>query len=394
MPGLGKRVVMLSAVGAALCPARARGQEVTAVARGGVYADSDHTQVYRSLGAAQVAWRHFGLHAQEEVDVVSSASTDVRASPFLDALSGASPVSPTMSDIRYETTVAGSWNDGDGHTASLQAVYATERDYTSLGGGVTASWDLAQRNTTLLGGLNATTNDVTSIADPKFRASLSMVGYSIGVAQIVTPSDAARIRYDGGYLDGYQASPYRAVRFGNWHTALRPGGAGLLFLGTIGSPNGLPEKLPGTRLRHAGSIEWLHALARDVGLAAQYRVAYDDWGVLAHTLGTELRIARWQRWQARASYRFYFQDAADFWQTKYVSAPEAYQHYTSDKELGRERGHSASVDGGYSFWRRPGGRLGALVDVKVEYLYYAYPGFALLSDRSSVFGEIGLRLDF
>ncbi|HJZ88436.1 MAG TPA: hypothetical protein VKN99_24860, partial [Polyangia bacterium] len=96
MPGLGKRVVILSAVGAALCPARARGQEVTAVARGGIYADSDHTQVYRSLGAAQVAWRHFGLHAQEEVDVVSSASTDVRASPFLDALSGASPVSPTM----------------------------------------------------------------------------------------------------------------------------------------------------------------------------------------------------------------------------------------------------------------------------------------------------------
>jgi hypothetical protein len=60
--------------------------DVTAALRGGVYADSDHTQVYRSLASAQGTFGHFVVSAQEEVDILTSASADVRASPFLDAL--------------------------------------------------------------------------------------------------------------------------------------------------------------------------------------------------------------------------------------------------------------------------------------------------------------------
>ena len=361
--------------------------DVTAALRGGVYADSDHTQVYRSLVSAQGTHGHLTISAQEEVDILTSASADVRASPFLDALSGASPTKPTMSDRRFETTAGVIWNDGNGRIIGGQAVFATERDYTSAGAGLHLAWDFAQRNTTLFGGVNGTANKISSIADASFDRSLGMAGYTLGLAQVVTSRDALRVRYDGAYLDGYQASPYRAVRFGDWHTALRPGGEGLLFLGTIGPASGLPEKIPGTRLRHAAVVEWLHALASGVALAPSYRLAYDDWGVLAHTLDVELRLARWERWQARAGYRFYFQSAADFFHDKYLAAPESYIYYTADKELGDERGHSAMIDVARAFRR-------ALVDVKVEYLYYSYPGFPLLGNRSSVFGELGARLEF
>jgi hypothetical protein len=377
-----------------LLPAAARAQDVTAVLRGGVYADSDHTQVYRSLAAAQAESGHLSVSAQEEIDVLTSASADVRASPFLDALTGASPVSPTMSDRRFETTAAVGWNDRQGHSVSVSAVYATELDYTSAGGGVQVSWDFFDRNTTLFGGANGTSNDVGSVVDHSFSKSLGMAGYSLGVAQLLSPRDVLRLRYDGAYLDGYQASPYRAVRFGNWHTALRPGGTGLLFLDTIGSPSGLPEQLPGTRLRHAGTLDWVHSLRADLALALEYRLGYDDWGVLAHTGQLELRVHHLGQWQLRGGYRFYYQGAADFWQPKYTAAPETYRYYTADKELGEVRGHSGDVDVGYAFWRRPGGQLGALVDFKAEYLYYSYPGFPLLANRSSVFGETGIRLEF
>jgi hypothetical protein len=390
------RVFAITVLALVLAPAAAAEaqQLVNAGIREGIYADSDHTQVYRSLLSAQAAMKRFTLSVQEEIDVLTSASVDVRSSPFLDAVTGASVTAPHMSDQRFETNLAGGWNDGQGHAAAVSAVYAHERDYDSVGGGVTTSWDFFERNTTLLGGINGSHNVVTSIADRTFSRTLAALGYSLGVAQVITPRDALRVRYDGAYLDGYQASPYRAVRFGNWTTALRPGGDGLLFLNTMGPADGLPEKLPGSRTRHAGTLEWVHALNSRVALSGSYRLAYDDWGVLANTLGAELRGMR-KRWQGRIGYRFYWQGSADFYQEKYVLGPDAYRSYTSDKELGEVHGHSGSADVGYTLLApRPGRRIEGVLDAKVEYLYYQYPDFALLSDRSSVFGEVGFRMSF
>jgi Protein of unknown function (DUF3570) len=375
--------------------ASAQQEQLAATLREGVYADSDHTQVYRSLAAVTAPLRRLTVSLQEEVDIVTSASADVRASPFLDALTGASVQSPSMFDRRFETTARLGFADGAGHTLGASAAYATERDYTSAGAGLQGAWDLAERNTTVLGGVSAFGNEAGSIADPRFERALLILGYSLGVAQVLSPGDVVRARYDGSYLDGYQASPYRAVRFGDWRLALRPGGIGYLFLGTIGPANGLPEKLPGTRLRHAATLEWLHALTPQVALAASYRFADDDWSVLAQTLAVELRVARDERWQLRGGYRFYDQGAADFYRARYTLPPDAYASYTADKELGEMRGHSASIDAARGLLRRraaPGYR--ATIDVKLEYLYYAYANFPLLASRSSFFGELGARMEF
>jgi uncharacterized protein DUF3570 len=383
-------VALLVAAGPGPTPARA--QEIDATLRGGLYQDGDRTQVVRSLAMAAARWGRWGVSAREAVDVVSSASIDVRSSPFLDAVSGASTTHPHMSDTRYETTLAGSWDDHDGRTFSVSAVYAMEIDYRSVGGGVQGSLDLAERNTTVFGGVNATRDTVTSVDDPRFQRDLGEVGYSAGVAQVLGPDDAARLRYDGGYLGGYQASPYRAVRFGDWTTAPRPGGEGLLFLNTIGPPSGLPESLPTVRLRHALVAEWVHAVGARFGLLAQARGSADSWGVRAGSLAAELRFAR-ARWQARLGYRFYAQGAADFFQGKYTMAPAAYTYYTADKELGEERGHDGSFDLSYATRDPLLPGIRATIDARIQLWRYDYPGFPLLDGRTSVFTELGVRLD-
>ena len=111
--------------------ATTRAQEVTGALREGIYSDTDHTQVIRSLAAGDAAWSGFHLSAKESVDIVSSASLDVRSSPALDAVTSASAAAPGMSDNRFETIVGLTYDDGRGHTGGVSAVYAVERDYTS-----------------------------------------------------------------------------------------------------------------------------------------------------------------------------------------------------------------------------------------------------------------------
>ena len=371
-------------------------QDVTAAMREGVYADSDSTIVSRTLVAASAVWSRFSLAVNESVDAITSASVDVRSSPFLDAMTGASERrlrQPSMADGRSETDVVMLWHDDEGHNAGGSVVFAAEDDYTSGGGGLQTSWDFFERNTTLFAGVNASANQIRSAVERGFSRSLFDMGYSAGVSQVLGMGDVLSLRYDGGFLDGYQASPYRAVRFGDWSTMVHPATGGITFLNTIGPETGAPEQLPATRLRHAAVVQWVHSLGRGLAIAPQYRISDDDWGVFAQTASLELRAVLGERWQGRVAYRFYDQSAADFWRDKYVMPQSAYRYFSADKELGDETGHSALADAGWSFWRR-GGAWAALLDAKFEYLHYSYPGFVLLPSRTSVFGEIGVRLSF
>jgi hypothetical protein len=382
-------LVLVAAAGSA----HAQTPEVSGTLRGGIYSDTDHTQVIRSLAAVDATWSGFHLSAKESVDVVTSASLDVRSSAALDAVSSASAAAAGMSDNRFETVVGLSYDDGQGHTVGASGVYATERDYTSVGAALSGSWDLADRNFTLLAGGHATHNLISSLIDPTLHEQMDELGYSAGLAQVLSTSDVVRLRYDGSYADGYQASPYRTVRFGDWTATSPRRGGPITFANTIGSAAGLPEKLPAVRVRHAGVLEWLHGFGGGFALLTQARVARDSWGVLAGTAGAELRIAG-DPWQVRFAYRFYIQSAADFFQDKYVLAPESYIAYTSDKELGAERGHIGSADLTRVLKDWPSAGRASAVDLQVDVLHYDYPGFILLSSRSSLFIELGLRLDF
>jgi hypothetical protein len=379
----------------AVTASRARADDTPAVGsvQQGLYDDGDHTRVWRTLGELAATWGVWTWQNRIVTDAVTSASLDVRASPQIDAVTGASHRNPaeryTMEDFRYELTTGGGWNDGHGHTADVNASFAAEHDYTSVSGGAAGSIDLDDRTLTLLGGANLTDNWVASFFDPSFHRKMFAVGWTAGAARVLTPDDALRVRYDGRGAWGYQASPYRFVRFGDWSTSVSYNQQ-LVFLNTIGSPDGLPELVPESRVSHALIAEWVHALGAHTSMHPSVRVAHDSWGVDSVTAAIDMRVAE-PRWRLSIGYRYFAQSAASFFLGQYVNDPSTYTYYTSNKELGDERGHLGSVGFSYVVHEpdEPGGRRW-LVDAHLDAFYYAYPGFGLLPERSSIFAMLGL----
>jgi hypothetical protein len=369
---------------------------MTGAIRTGLYADGDQTIVFRALAMIAGGVGHWILSGSAQADVVSSASIDVRSSPGLsqvDVTTSASGRSSTtggkMSDRRLAATVGAGWNDGRGHAFSFSGSFANERDYNSVGAGWNGSIDLFERVTTLLAGVSFTQNWIGSTLDPTFARQMYAFGWTGGVAQVLTRKDALRLRYDGAAAIGYQASPYRSVRFGDWITTTDATGR-ITFGNTIGSSDGVAESEPNQRLRHALGLEWVHSFVDGLGLRLEGRVGTDSWGVESATAGLELRAAL-RGWRLRAGYRFYAQSQADFYQPKYLLPSTSYTWFTSDKELSREFGHVASL--GISRVLREPRRAGAvplLLDVTATALYYEYPDFVLLKSRASGFVELGL----
>ena len=369
---------------------------VTGTARLGIYTDSDKTTVWRALGVVGKTFGQWSLSGSFGVDAVTSASVDVRASPALgavDVITSASGNSSTsggqMSDTRYQGTTTAGWQDSDGHVASSTVAVATERDYASVSGGLSGSYDVLRRSTTLLAGITAADNWVSSVLDPSLHRKMFSVNGSLGVARVLTKNDALRLRYDGKVDDGYQASPYRSVRFGDWTTTTGEYGQ-IMFAHTIGDAAGLPEKLPGIRTSHALTLEWVHSLGDGIGLHPSVRAGHDSWGISSLAPSLELRIAR-KNWRLQLGYRFYLQSHASFFQGKYTEDPSMYAYYTSDKELGSQVGHlvDAQLTTAITDHDRPNDTR-TMLFLRTTVFRYSYPGFEFLRDRSSAFFEAGL----
>ncbi|MCX5741994.1 MAG: DUF3570 domain-containing protein [Proteobacteria bacterium] len=373
----------------------AASEPVTGTVRIGNYHDSDQTSVLRLLGAVAHTWGRWMLNTSVTVDAVTSASVDVRASPALsqvDVVTSASGTSSSsggqMTDTRYQVTGGAGWKDSAGHGVNLTSAVAMETDYESVSGGINGSYDLNDRTVTLLGGVTLTDNWISSVLDPSLHRKMFGAAWSAGVALVLTRDDALRLRYDGKSSDGYQASPYRTVRFGDWTAVL--GERQITFANTLGPVGGLAERLPGIRISHAAVAEWVHALVTGVGLHPELRVGHDSWGITSLSAAIDLRIAQ-KSWRLQTGYRFYRQSRADFFETKYVQDASMYTTYTSDKELGSQTGHLLRFDVSHVLIDADSptdSRL--MVNLQIAAAWYRYPGFVLLPARDSVFASIGL----
>ncbi len=370
-------------------------EPATGTMRGGIYHDSDNTTVYRLLGVLARTFGNWNVNGSVGIDAVTSASVDVRSSPALskvDVITSASGRSSTsggvMTDQRYQVTGGAGWKDSSGHATGITAAVAKETDYASVSGGLNGQYDILDRTTTLLGGFTLTDNWVSSVLDPNIHGKLFALSYSAGIARVLTRDDAIRLRYDGKADFGDMASPYRQVRFGDWTTRMTD--HQITFSNTIGSADGLLERVPQERIGHAAVLEWVHSLATGIGLHPEVRLGHDSWNINSLTAAIDLRIAR-RMWRMRLGYRFYMQSAAEFFHDKYTMDPSMYTYYTSDKELGDQYGHLGSFDIQYvlSDSDGPNDRK-LLLDLQLDAVHYTYPGFTLLPSRDSVFVSAGL----
>ena len=392
-----REIMAANAVKPNEAPAEAS-EPVTGTVRMGAYHDSDQTTVLRVLGIVGKSTGDWTFGGSFTVDSVTSASIDVRTSPALskvDTITSASGRSSTsggeMTDTRYQATGNAGWKDTSGHALTLTGAAATENDYASINGGINGSYDILDRNATLLGGVTVTDNWVSSVIDSSIHRKMLAVAWSVGLARVLTRDDAIRVRYDGKMDVGYNSSPYRNVRFGDWGTILST--TQVTFTNTIGSADGLIERTPETRQSNALVGEWVHSLSPGIGLHPSLRLSHDSWGVSSMTAGVDLRVAR-PEWRLDTGYRLYLQSGADFFQDKYMMDPSNYPYYTSDKELGQQVGHLVHLDIAMEMLPAKGPNdTRLMLNLQLDAVRYTYPGFVLLPQRDSVFGLIGLSLE-
>jgi hypothetical protein len=340
-------ILMLSAV----APARADGT----LAMRGVYYKERATRVMQPMldamfdaGLHGVATGHF------LVDAITSAS----------ASSGAANAA-SFTERRYEAGLGYSHELGI-FTVAADAKYSTESDYISRYFGARAQAELGQKNTVLGLGGGASFDTVSAAASQgplqltlrcdamhpsEGECPLHVYSMYASASQIVSQNAVVGVSIDLSTLRGYQSNPYRQAIVGE----------------TLVS-----ERHPTERTRQAFAANARYYVAETgTTLVGAYRYYRDSWRVHAHT--PELRIVQEIGFDVDTSlrYRYYTQDGAYFYRTRYPPDDAAMTQYVSDDvKLSEFSGHTLEAKLGvlgeaFGF----GGRwAGARFESIVEYI--------------------------
>jgi hypothetical protein len=250
----------------------------------------------------------FGLKAQYLLDAITSAS--VAAGTSADSI---------FTEVRNEVALVAGWT-GERERLTLGYRYSAESDYWSHGIAASGYVRLWGDSATLAAALGAgfdgawprarTPNCPTA---DQLICRLRSYFVGLGYTQIWSPTLLSQLGVEIAYLDGFQASLYRAV------------------------PNLGYENLPSTRLR----VVWTPRVAyylphSQTGLQLHYRYYRDDWSVSAHMVEGRVYQSLSRDLEVRASYRFYSQTPSNFW-CDWMARPDCYGPaatvYTADPKL-------------------------------------------------------------
>lgn len=349
---------------AALVPSVVTAAPVATVdARGAVYTDTDATTIVTSaIQASATPIPVLTVNGQYLIDVVSSASIDV-----------VSAATPEFEDIRHEGTGGIGYHDED-RAISGTYIYSVENDWRSHTGALTMSHDALQHRLTVSLGGSFTYNEVGRSGDANFDERLLQGSVTVGTSVVATKDDLLGLTYSFFYLDGYQASPYRFVRF---------------FDTLDNAAVSQPERDPEQRSRHALAGRWNHHILSKSAVRSVVRGYVDSWGVASATGSVEVmfgvgdfEIAPWAR--------LYGQKSATFYEGTYQ---EARRYMTVDRELST----FLDVFGGLRLGYRKK-QLGVVeelrVDVELTGFYFKFFDYPLLTQRGGFLGQLGLGLSF
>jgi hypothetical protein len=346
----------------ATSPARAQAEHpVRTVVKVNYYTDNDGNSIVTPLANIEgTVAKIVTLHAHAAYDIMSCASVDV--------VTAASPKG-YFQEVRQEYE-AGASVRLDLTTLSASATYSRENDYSSISVGLGGATELFQRNTTLTFGYGFTNSHVGRSGDPNFDERLDSHTLTASVSQLLTKRLIAQAGWFLNYSDGFQQSPYRAVP---------------LVDGTYTT-----ESAPGTRVRNSAVARLRGALSPKWFLAGDYRLYFDTWGMLAHTVQAVLSQTpvAWFDWRLRA--RFYAQSGVDFYQDTY---DRLRKHMTADRELGPFIGITGGIKLGFNVTSMPE-TVALAFDLKADVTYQHFSDYALLPERLMVVTEAGMHFDF
>ena len=277
-------------------------------------------------------------------------ATSFRVQWLSDAISGSSPTgalptgpqNPTqpylsdVEDLRTGLLGALSRQFGD-HRLELEISRSQENDYLSHGYALSDTWQLNQKNTTISYGFSYL-NDLVTVP---VLGERDKHGYDLfaGVSQILDKNTVVAANLTIGYNQGYLNDPYKVVQRNEIESI--PDGLG----GTIEIPvvNIYRENRPDQRFRQVLQLEAKHDfVAADGVLDGILRLGHDDFGVFSQTVQLEWRQSVGSHFQVVPFFRYYRQNAAEFFANTLNGLPIANpaedpsgsgQNYSADYRL-------------------------------------------------------------
>ncbi|MEO7101184.1 MAG: DUF3570 domain-containing protein [Luteolibacter sp.] len=255
------------------------------------------------------------VRGQVEID----DATSFRFQWLRDAISGASPTGvlpggtqPFLSDVEdVRTGILGALSRQFGdHKVELEISRSSEDDYISRGYSLSDTLEFNQKNTTLAFGVNYLDDTVSVPLLPDVRKE--SFDLFTGVTQIIDKDTIVTANLTAGYANGYLNDPYKVVQ--RDEIVQIPDGLG----GFTDLPvtNIYRENRPDSRLREVLQLEGTHYVQpADGAVNTVLRLTHDDYGILSETVQLEWRQDIGARFQAIPFFRYYHQNAADFYMT-------------------------------------------------------------------------------
>lgn len=210
--------------------------------------------------------------------------------------------------------------------------YSKENDYEARElSGEYLYYLTPSKNQSISAGVSYQSNKVASY-DASSGASefldLNVISAEIGFTQILNQNSLAKISLFTSNEDGYLTNPYMNIVREKVNSS---------FVDIV------EENKPDKRVSYGATLQYIVALTESISSNSNYRLYSDDWGILSHTISSELYYELGSAWTLGAGLRYYTQSESDFYSAGYFSDDE----YASSDERMRSFdaiGYKANVD--------------------------------------------------
>lgn len=316
-------------------------------------------------------------------------SLGVDTAVALDSWTGASidvttAATQAIHEVRKEITVGGFYEFSDA-TLSGGYRYSGENDYWSNGGVVNLTVDTAENNTSLGLAVFGSQDVVGRAGDPGFKRDQGSLGARVSLTQVIDAKSLVQLSWETTRVSGYQAGPYRYVAIS---------GEGTCASTVTPAPFCLPESVPGLRFRNAAIASGRRALGEHTSMGLSYRLYFDDWGLLSHTIAPDFTWLISEHATLSLNYRYYTQGAADFYRERYLVALEDVRSITRDRELSAMYSNRLGLGYAYEFALGDEGSTFLTAALRSGVTRYTYLAFLGLKQVDALEGTFLLSLDF
>ena len=254
-------------------------------------------------------------------DYYSSASTDAIDN---NVSSASSADLRAFSNVSFQQK-----NLKKGETYGIRLGFSTEYDYNSVSAGLSwaKEWNEGNSELNINGQVFVDQWGLYFPAELRGRVSVptrNRRSYNLQFtyAQVLNKRLQMAISSEGIFMTGLLSTPFHRVYFQDQSVDI--------------------ERLPETRLKIPIGFRFNYFATDKIVLRSQYRFYWDDFGIIAHTMGLEAPIKLNNAFTISPFYRFHTQTASDFF-APFAQHINSEKFYTSDFDLSALSSHKIGL---------------------------------------------------